>query len=408
MPMFVSRYNSSASIMENPYDLIIVGAGVLGAFHAYFALQRGLKVLLLEKDARPMEATVRNFGQIIPSGMAEGEWFDYARVSQDTYKTIQAECDISIRPGGSLYLASTPLEMQVLEEKHARYREIGYPSQLLTPAQCRQRLPAVRDSYCVGGLLFEQEVTAEPDQMIHRLLAYLVARWQLDYRPGTPVQDVTAGSAAAEVVDARGQRYQAAQVLVCNGRDFRFLFPEVFAQSDLQICKLQMLATYPLPQVRLPGSLLTGLSIRRYHAFQACPSFAALQAEEVNPALRKWGIHLLFKQAVDGSIIIGDTHEYAPVAEADHLDYNNADPLNQLMLGEARRILDLPDWRIQRVWNGYYSQSQSAEIYQHSPDPRVHIVTGIGGKGMTSACGFARQHVARLALNRSQPVTATR
>ncbi|RZL13493.1 MAG: FAD-dependent oxidoreductase, partial [Hymenobacter sp.] len=57
--------------MHNSYDLIVVGAGALGAFHTYFALQQGLKVLLLEKDARPMEATVRNFGQIITSGMAE-------------------------------------------------------------------------------------------------------------------------------------------------------------------------------------------------------------------------------------------------------------------------------------------------------------------------------------------------
>ncbi|WP_246601753.1 TIGR03364 family FAD-dependent oxidoreductase [Hymenobacter profundi] len=386
----------SASTMEKSYDLIVVGAGVLGAFHAYFALQRGLKVLLLEKDNRPMAATVRNFGQIIPSGMAEGEWFDYARVSQDTYKAIQAEYDISIRPSGALYLASTPLEMQVLEEKHARYREIGYPSQLLTPAQCQQRLPAVQASYCVGGLLFEQEVTAEPDQMIHRLLAYLVARWQLDYRPGTPVQDVTAGSAAAEVVDARGQRYQATQVLVCNGRDFQWLFPELFAQSDLQLCKLQMLATYPLPQVKLPGSVLTGLSIRRYHAFHSCPSFAALQTEEIDADLHQWGIHILFKQAVDGSIIIGDTHEYAPVADGSRLDFNNTDSLNQLMLSEAQRIITLPDWRIQRVWNGYYAQSKSAEIFQASPDPRIHIATGIGGKGMTTACGFAQHHMARL------------
>jgi len=382
--------------VQNAYDLIVVGAGALGTFHAYFALQRGLRVLLLEKDARPMEATVRNFGQIITSGMAEGEWFDYARVSLQTYQKIQAEYDISIRNNGSLYLASTPLEMQVLEEKHARYQEIGYASRVLTAEQCRQRLPAVRASYCVGGLLFEQEVTAEPDQLIHRLLAYLVSRHQLDYRPATPVREVTAGDAGATVIDTRGQRYTAAQVLVCSGRDCKLLFPEVFAQSDLQLCKLQMLATYPLPQVALPGSVLTGLSLRRYAAFKTCPSFGELLAEDMDPALREWGIHILFKQAVDGSIIIGDTHEYADLSAADDLDFNNADQLNQLMLGEAARILDLPDWRMQRTWNGYYTQSKSSEIFQHSPDSRIHIVTGIGGKGMTSACGFARHNVAQL------------
>ncbi|HET9503637.1 MAG TPA: TIGR03364 family FAD-dependent oxidoreductase [Hymenobacter sp.] len=382
--------------MYNSFDVIIVGAGALGAFHAYFALQQGLKVLLLEKDARPMEATVRNFGQIITSGMAEGEWFDYARVSLATYQKIQAEYDISIRQNGSLYLASTALEMQVLEEKHARYQALGYPSRVLTAAQCQQRLPAVQASYCVGGLLFEQEVTAEPHQMIHRLLAYLAARFQLDYRPATPVREVTAGNAGATVVDARGQRYTAAQVLVCSGRDCQLLFPDVFAQSDLQLVKLQMLATYPLPQVRLPGSVLTGLSLRRYAAFKACPSFGALMAEDMDPDLRDWGIHILFKQAVDGSIIIGDTHEYADLAQAADLDFNNVDHLNQLMLSAARRIVDLPDWRMQRAWNGYYTQSRSAEVFQHSPDPRVHIVTGIGGKGMTSACGFAQHSAAQL------------
>jgi FAD dependent oxidoreductase TIGR03364 len=384
--------------MHNSYDLIVVGAGALGAFHAYFALQKGLKVLLLEKDARPMEATVRNFGQIITSGMAEGEWFDYARAGLATYQAIQAEYDISIRQNGSLYLASTPLEMQVLEEKHARYQAIGYPSRVLTAEQCRQRLPAVRASYCVGGLLFEQEVTAEPDQLIHRLLAYLVARYQLDYRPATPVREVTATDTGATVVDVRGQRYQAAQVLVCTGRDCQLLFPDVFAQSDLELVKLQMLATYPLPQVALPGSVLTGLSLRRYAAFKACPSFAQLQAEDMNDDLRQWGIHILFKQAVDGSIIIGDTHEYADLTRATDLDFNNADHLNQLMLSEARRIVDLPDWRIQRTWNGYYTQSKSQEIFQHSPDPRIHLVTGIGGKGMTSACGFAQHHITQLGL----------
>jgi FAD dependent oxidoreductase TIGR03364 len=387
--------------MQNSYDLIIVGAGALGAFHAYFALQRGLKVLLLEKDARPMEATVRNFGQIIPSGMAEGEWFDYARVSLATYKAIQAEYDISIRASGSLYLASSALEMQVLEEKHARYQELGYASQVLTSAQCRQRLPPVRADYCAGGLLFEQEVTAEPDLMIHRLLAYLVARWQLDYRPATPVREVTANATGATVTGTRGERYTAAQVVVCSGRDVKFLFPDVFAQSDLQLCKLQMLATYPLPQVQLPGSVLTGLSIRRYHAFHSCPSFAQLRPEDVDPALQQWGIHILFKQALDGSIIIGDTHEYTDMATPDNLDFNNADALNQLMLREAQRIVDLPDWRIQRTWNGYYAQSKSQEIFHHSPDPRIHIVTGIGGKGMTTACGYAQHHVAQLDLQRA-------
>ncbi|MBP6448299.1 MAG: FAD-dependent oxidoreductase [Saprospiraceae bacterium] len=32
------------------YDLIVIGGGILGLSHAYHSLQKGLKVLLIEKN----------------------------------------------------------------------------------------------------------------------------------------------------------------------------------------------------------------------------------------------------------------------------------------------------------------------------------------------------------------------
>src|SRR3712207_7440178 len=43
----------------------------------------------------------------------------------------------------------------------------------------------------------------------------------------------------------------------------------------------------------------------------------------------KWGIHILFKQAVDGSIILGDSHQYADAAQAEDLDFGTDDYVNQ-------------------------------------------------------------------------------
>ncbi|MFN3589624.1 MAG: FAD-dependent oxidoreductase, partial [Spirosomataceae bacterium] len=56
------------------FDLAIVGGGVLGAFHAYHALLKGLSVVLFEKDIYPQGSTIQNFGQVVPSGLA-GKWF---------------------------------------------------------------------------------------------------------------------------------------------------------------------------------------------------------------------------------------------------------------------------------------------------------------------------------------------
>ncbi len=378
------------------WDLIIVGAGALGTFHALFALKKGLNVLLLEKDLRPQEATVRNFGQVIPSGMTEGEWFEYGRVSLETYLSIQNEFDISVRRNGSTYLASSPGEMEVLAEKSALYEPAGYTSALLTAKECLEKFPALRASYCIGGLHFPQEISLEPGLMIHRLHEYLIAKYDLDYRPSTPVKECSIVDGQAQVVDTLGVKYRGSRVLICNGRDFKFLMPEIFIKSDLELVKLQMMCTYPLPEVKLPGSLLSGLSLRRYGAFKSCDAYSRLEKHANAEQLDAWGVHILFKQALDGSIIIGDSHEYADVSTSDTLDFGNEDLLNEIILTEAKRILDLPSWKIRRTWNGYYSQSKSAEVYQHHSDQKIHIVTGIGGKGMTTSCGFAEKNIREL------------
>jgi glycine/D-amino acid oxidase-like deaminating enzyme len=138
------------------------------------------------------------------------------------------------------------------------------------------------------------------------------------------------------------------------------------------------------------------LSIRRYDAFKSCAAYRLLNPEDVTADLRKWGIHLLFKQAVDGSIIIGDSHEYTDVAGKEEPNINVEEQVNELILNEARQILNLPDWRIRRYWNGYYAQSKTKAIFEQVIDQKIHLITGIGGKGMTTAAGFAKQSIEKI------------
>src|SRR5690242_2481761 len=56
------------------FDVAVIGAGVLGTFHAYFACKKGLRTVLIERGGLPGEASVRNFGILFPSGMTAGPW----------------------------------------------------------------------------------------------------------------------------------------------------------------------------------------------------------------------------------------------------------------------------------------------------------------------------------------------
>lgn len=375
------------------YDVIIVGAGALGSFHAYHACKKGWKVLLLEKDWQPQEATVRNFGQVVPSGMSRGKWQQYGRRSLEIYQSLQNKFDISVRRQGSVYIASDETELTLINELRDINRKEGYPSMLLKKEDCLHKYPGLKADYCQGALFFPEEVTVEPRTMIHRVIAYMQEQLSLTYQPNTLVTfcDFVNGKCIAE--DNLGRSYTSNKVVICNGRDFRNLFPQVFYESDIEVSKLQMMKTIPQPGYELKGSILTGLSIRRYESFHECPSYQKLNAGDINASCKKWGIHILFKQAIDGSVIIGDSHEYADAREQDKLGFDVNQEINDIIIEEAKRIFDLPTWQIAASWNGYYGQSKSHDVFRKEVAPNIHVVTAIGGKGMTASAGLAEESI---------------
>jgi len=379
------------------YDLIVVGGGVMGTFTAYHALQAGKKVLLLEKDNFPVGATVRNFGQIVPSGMA-GRWFGFGAASLSIYKAIQAEYDISVRENGSVYIASDTDEQTLIHELHAHYETLGYPSVLLTARETLARYPALRPAYVKEALLFPGEISVEPEHMIGRLHIYMQQKFtDFTLLYDRAVTDCYAHQHGAAVRTADKHIYTAARVVVCSGYESKLLFPEIFKNSGITISKLQMLRSAPLPGVALEGNILTGLSIRRYESFeQYCPSFGQIGVPGHYRELKEWGIHILFKKALDGSIIIGDSHEYAPIDHFDHLTFTISQRINELMIQEAQRIVDFDVHNIASAWVGFYPQHNEQQIFEADPDACIAIRTGIGGKGMTASAGYTRQLVETL------------
>jgi D-hydroxyproline dehydrogenase subunit beta len=385
--------NTTQTGTQHHADVIVIGAGVLGTFHAYHAARKGYKTMLLERNPLPNDASIRNFGMVVRTIVEiDSPWAEFARVSQELYRSLQRDYAISVRETGSLYVASTEIERRVLEE-FAQLQATNYRSTYLTASEALQRYPSLRESYCQGALSFPDDLVIDPGQMLRQLLPQLSAQHLFEYYPQTLAIAVESSGQGYMVRDARGNTFTAARVFICNGTEYRTLFPEHFAQSGLQICKLQMMQTVPQPGPVIPHALLSGLSIRRYPAFQSCPSYAQLAEQEMEQQLHDYGIHLLFKQNVDNSIIIGDSHEYLPCQEASPLEERTNWQINEIFLEQGKRMLNLPDWRIQNMWNGYYMVNPQDQVYTATLDGAIHIVTGIAGKGMSTGPGFARHNI---------------
>jgi FAD dependent oxidoreductase TIGR03364 len=382
--------------MESHFDLIVVGSGILGTAHAYHAAMLGKKVLLTEKDQYPVNATVRNFGQVVPSGMSS-DWFQYGVKGTAIYQQIQAEFDISARNNGSVYIASDQDEQQLIHELKQKMDSRGYESQLLTTEQCLKKWPTLNNEYCKEGLFFPQEISVEPEKLIFRLIEYLRAKFpNLTYSPSTTVVDCFVSGSVVKAITHQKKEYTAEKVIICNGGEFKLLFADLFRESGIVISKLQMLRTIPMPAINMEGNILTGLTIRRYESFQECPSYPTIETPEHLLELKKWGIHILFKKASDHSIIIGDSHEYADVNHTDDLGFSQSESINRLMLKEAQRIVNFNVNSIASTWSGFYPQHNEKDIVEIDLEDKIHIRTAIGGKGMTTSAGYAEESVKKL------------
>jgi FAD dependent oxidoreductase TIGR03364 len=225
----------------------------------------------------------------------------------------------------------------------------------------------------------------DPREVMRVVPVFLTDRYGVDFRFATPVQSVS----APELDTADGTTWHAEQIIVASGSDFASLFPAVFATSELRICKLQMMRTAAQPDGwRIGPHLASGLTLRHYANFATCQSLERLKQRIASeaPELDRYGIHVMAAQNGGGEVILGDSHEYGAVIEP----FCRAE-IEELMLRELRKVVRLQDWTIADRWYGVYAKHATLPYFEHSPQPGVRIVTGLGGAGMTMSFGVASQ-----------------
>ena len=361
--------------------------------HAVMARRRGLAVTHLEREPEGRGASVRNFGLIWVSGRRAGAELALALRARELWESIAADAPgTGFRPAGSLTVASSEAELAVMREAadltDAKQREF----ELLDAADVREVNPALRGDF-LGGLWCRADAIAEPRLALPALRASL-ARGGSGYEwlPGLEAVEL----AGHGVRDQSGQWHRGDLVVLCTGANFTGIAgPHLTATgalasapgaggAGLRRVRLQMLQTLPFPG-RLTTSVADGDSLRYYPAYDV-PSLASLPPQAEVAARNR--AQLLLVQRLDGSLTIGDTHEYDEPFGFD-VDEGAYDHL----VARAAALLGGQLPRVQRRWAGVYSEvAGGATIYHRSAVmPGVVLVTGPGGRGMTCSPAIAEE-----------------
>lgn len=158
--------------MSETYDLAVVGAGVVGLAHALMAARRGLKVVVIDRDAQANGASVRNFGFVTVTGQQAGDCWRRAMRSRDIWAEIAPEAGIEVAHRGLAVAVRHPESLAVLEA--FRETEMGEACELLTVDEARSRMPSLRPEVR-AALWSPHELRVESREAIPRL-----ARWMED------------------------------------------------------------------------------------------------------------------------------------------------------------------------------------------------------------------------------------
>jgi FAD dependent oxidoreductase TIGR03364 len=376
--------------MPRRAKVAVIGGGILGLAHAYVAARRGHSVVLCERGRAATGASIRNFGMIWPIGQPKGEMHQMALRSREIWLEVLEAARLPYLPTGSLHVAYHYDEAEVLREFAAIAPRSGYECEWLEPSSVTERSAAVQPVGLKGGLWSATEFTVDPRLVVARLPEYL-AELGVAMHFGSTVTHID-----LPFIELGVGSYEADVAIVCSGDDFETLFPDVFRGSSLTRSKLQMMRTAPQPaDWQLGPALAAGLTLRFYKAFQMCTTLAKMKERVARekPEYEKYLIHVLVSQMADGAITLGDSHEYG-------LSVNIFDKreIDQLILREAATFLRLPDFRVAERWHGVYSTHAEKPVFEAEPAAGVHIVTGLGGSGMTLSFGLAERTMAGLGL----------
>jgi FAD dependent oxidoreductase TIGR03364 len=362
--------------------VVIVGGGVLGVMHALEARRLGCEVTHLEREADARGASVRNFGLVWVSGRRPGPELDLALRARDRWQELAAGIDgVGFRPAGSVTVAVSDAELGVLKEAAALPDAGRRGYELLDPAGVRAANPALRGEF-TGGLLSHRDAIVEPRQVPRAVRGHLLAGRGYEWLPGREAVEVRPHG----VRDQAGAWHDGDLVVLCTGAAHGGLAGvhlAGFPVPPVRRVRLQMMQTLPYGQ-RLATSVADGDSLRYYPAYEL-PGLAHLDPQP--PAAARARAQLLLVQRLDGSLTIGDTHEYdEPFAfDVDEDAYGH-------LRARAEALLGGPVPPVQRRWAGVYSQVTGDTLYHRSQvAPGVLLVTGPGGRGMTCAPAIAAE-----------------
>lgn len=345
--------------MSSTYDVIVIGAGIVGTACALECALRGLKTAVVERDVIGGGATAAGMGHIVVMDDSPAQ-FALTRYSQMLWTELSdvLPADVEYDACGTLWIARDEEEMALVERKRASYLAVGVRAEILDAEGLAEAEPNLVQPLA-GALLVPSDAVLYPPCAAGYLMRQAIVRGATCYSP----RAVTQAGKGRVTLDG-GTEIHAGYIVNACGADSPAL------GGDLPIRKRK---GHLVITERYPGFIRHQMVELGY-----LKSAHSTQADSVafNVQPRK-----------TGQVLIGSSRQFD--VEDSGVDHG----LLEYMIERAVSYLPgLASLSAIRVWSGFRAATPDKLplIGPSSHDPTVFLATGHEGLGITTSLASAR------------------
>ncbi len=336
------------------YDVVVVGAGIVGAACALACAQRRLQVALVDRDMVASGATGAAMGHIVVMDNSEAQ-FALTRYSQQLWQELQPELpeEVEYLQRGTIWIAADDDEMAEVRRKQAYYRTRNVPAEVMDAVALEQAEPNLRKGL-LGGLWVPQDCVIDPASAARFLADRAQRAGALAYL-GSAVSKIGAGM----VELANGMKFSAPKIVNAAGGGAQALTPGL----DIKMRKGHLLMTESYPNFAHHQLVELGY-LKSAHSTRA-------DSVAFNVQPRK-----------NGQVLVGSSRQHdAGQPEID-------EPILHRMQQRAQEYMPrLAQLATARVWTGFRAATPGKLplLGPYPEDGTILLATGHEGLGITTS-----------------------
>ncbi|MFG2639628.1 NAD(P)/FAD-dependent oxidoreductase [Streptomyces sp. NPDC048370] len=342
-------------LTRNSSDVIVVGAGVVGAACAYYAARAGLTVTVLDRGPLAGGTTGAGEGNLLVSDKGPGPELELALISARLWHELAERLPAAIEyePKGGLVVASAEAGLTALRDFAAGQEKAGVTANEIPADELRALEPHLAPGLA-GGFHYPQDAQVQPALAAAHLLRAAGERARL--RLGEEVTDLVTGAGG----EVRGVRTRTGEVHA----------PYVVNAAGTWGGEIARLAGVDLPVLPRRGFVLVTEPLPRVVRHKV---YAADYVADVASGSAALQTSAVVEGTPAGPVLIGASRERVGFDRS-----LSVEVLRRLAAGATALFPVLAGVRVMRTYAGFrpYLPDHLPAI---GPDPRV--------PGLLHACG---------------------